>query len=99
MTTSFATVEQATKGDSVSDYRSVLTGGQIPGWTPDVAVVLWKRMLGILGDVNAIKQCNVHEKVMGHLLDLQETLFKVSNITVFRVHRIALVLATDMKLV
>ena len=55
----------------------MLTGGQIPGWTPEVAVVLWKRMLGILGNVNHIKQCDIHEKVMGHLLDLQETLLKV----------------------
>lgn len=67
----------ASKSEVGTDYRSVLTGGQIPGWTPDVAVVLWRRMLGVLGDVNGIKQPSVHEKVMGHLLELQDTLLKV----------------------
>ena len=53
------------KNEAVTDYRSVLTGGQIPGWTPEVAVVLWRRMLGVLGDVNGIDTPAVHEKVMG----------------------------------
>ena len=65
------------KNEAVTDYRSVLTGGQIPGWTPEVAVVLWRRMLGVLGDVNDIDTPAVHEKVMGHLLELQDTLIKV----------------------
>ncbi|XP_067941820.1 ral GTPase-activating protein subunit alpha-1-like isoform X3 [Watersipora subatra] len=64
---------------SSQGQRSVLTGGQLPGWTPDVAVVLWKRMLGILGDINDIKKSDVHGKVMEHLLELQETLFKLSD--------------------
>lgn len=68
------------KAEGVTDYRSVLTGGQIPGWTPEVAVVLWRRMLGILGDVNSISQPTVHERVMGHLLELQDTLLKVGGL-------------------
>ncbi|KAF6027365.1 RALGAPA2 [Bugula neritina] len=36
-------------------------------------------MLGILGDVNGIKECKVHERVMEHLSDLQETLLKLSD--------------------
>lgn len=71
------------KGDSVSDYRSVLTGGQIPGWTPDVAVILWRRMLGILGDVHEIKQSSVHARVMEQYLQLQSTLIKVSTSITF----------------
>jgi len=55
----------------------VLTGGQIPGWTPDVAVVLWRRMLGALGDINAITDPKTHEKIMEHLLELQQTVLKV----------------------
>ena len=29
--------------------RSVMAGGSVKGWLPDVAVVLWRRMLGSLG--------------------------------------------------
>lgn len=31
-----------------------MAGGTLTGWHADVATVMWRRMLGILGDVNAI---------------------------------------------
>lgn len=65
------------KSEISTDYRSVLTGGQIPGWTPEVAVVLWRRMLGILGDINSIKAPSIHKIIMEHLLELQTTILKV----------------------
>ncbi len=34
--------------------RSVMAGGSVKGWLPDVAVVLWRRMLGSLGKTSDI---------------------------------------------
>ena len=47
------------------------------GWTPDVSVVLWRRLLGILGDINQIKEPLVHEQVLEHLCDITDTMIKV----------------------
>ena len=52
------------------DARSILAGGNLCGWTPDVAVVIWRRLLGALGDVNAIGDASVHALVFEHLCDL-----------------------------
>ena len=58
--------------------KSVMAGGTVPGWTPDVAVVLWQRMLGCLGDVNKIEDPDIHANVFAYLCDLLDTLFRVS---------------------
>lgn len=47
-----------------SDRRSILCGGTARGWLPDVAAVMWKRMLGALGDVNKILNPKLHAQVM-----------------------------------
>ncbi|EEC20474.1 tuberin, putative, partial [Ixodes scapularis] len=60
-----------------TDRRSVLAGGGVKGWLPEVAVVLWRRMLGALGNVNAIRDPAIHAQVMEHLIDLSETLVKM----------------------
>ncbi|XP_037500049.1 probable Rho GTPase-activating protein CG5521 isoform X1 [Rhipicephalus sanguineus] len=60
-----------------TDRRSVLAGGSVKGWLPEVAVVLWRRMLGALGNVNAIRDPLIHAQVMEHLIDLSETLIKM----------------------
>ncbi|XP_075723162.1 ral GTPase-activating protein subunit alpha-1 isoform X3 [Rhipicephalus microplus] len=60
-----------------TDRRSVLAGGSVKGWLPEVAVVLWRRMLGALGNVNAIRDPAIHAQVMEHLIDLTETLIKM----------------------
>ncbi|XP_077522746.1 ral GTPase-activating protein subunit alpha-1 isoform X4 [Amblyomma americanum] len=60
-----------------TDRRSVLAGGSVKGWLPEVAVVLWRRMLGALGNVNAIRDPVIHAHVMEHLIDLSETLIKM----------------------
>ena len=49
------------------------------GWTPDVAVVLWQRMLGALGDVNQIRDPEMHAHVFEYFCDLMEVLLKVSH--------------------
>lgn len=64
-------------GGPGADRRSVLAGGGVKGWLPEVAVVLWRRMLGALGNVNAIRDPLIHAKVMEHLIDLSETLIKM----------------------
>ena len=56
----------------------MMAGGTVPGWTPDVAVVLWQRMLGCLGDVNKIEDPDIHANVFVYLCDLLDTLFRVS---------------------
>lgn len=60
------------------EARSVISGGSTRGWLSDVAVVLWKRMLGALGDVNKIKDSLIHAQVFKYLVDLSELLIKVS---------------------
>lgn len=64
-------------GGPCADRRSVLAGGGVKGWLPEVAVVLWRRMLGALGNVNAIRDPLIHAQVMEHLIDLSETLTKM----------------------
>ena len=46
-----------------SVYRSVMSGGTVKGWLPDVAVVLWRRMLGSLGNINAIQDTSIHAQI------------------------------------
>ena len=54
-----------------------MAGGTITGWLPDVAVVLWKRMLGALGNINKIQDPSLHAQVFDHLIDLWDTLAKI----------------------
>lgn len=57
--------------------KSVLSGGSVQGWMPDVAVVLWRRMLGSLGNINKIGDAENHATVHEELSYLLETLNKV----------------------
>lgn len=61
------------------ERRSVMSGGQVRGWLPDVAVVLWRRMLGALGDVNCLQDPMLHAQVFQYLVELGDTLNKVRN--------------------
>lgn len=63
--------------NDVSEKRSVMAGGGVRGWLPDVAVVLWKRMLSALGDVNNIQDPILHGQVMDYLIQLSNTLIKI----------------------
>lgn len=63
--------------ECTNDMRSVLAGGTVQGWLPDNAVVLWKRMLGILGDVNQITDPENHVLVYEELSKILDTLHKV----------------------
>uniref|UniRef100_UPI00398F7563 ral GTPase-activating protein subunit alpha-1 isoform X3 n=1 Tax=Pristiophorus japonicus TaxID=55135 RepID=UPI00398F7563 len=56
---------------------SVMAGGSLTGWHEDVATVMWRRMLGILGDVNCIKDPEIHAQVFDYLCELWQNLAKV----------------------
>lgn len=60
-----------------ADRRSILLGGTARGWLPDVASVMWKRMLGALGDVNKILNPKLHALVFKHLVDITDSLIKI----------------------
>ncbi|XP_022698590.1 ral GTPase-activating protein subunit alpha-1-like isoform X3 [Varroa jacobsoni] len=59
------------------DGRSVLAGGSQKGWCPEVAAVLWRRMLCSLGNINQIADPHIQCKIMEQLAELSETLLKV----------------------
>lgn len=65
--------------DSLDELKSIIAGGTVPGWTPDVAVVLWQRMLGCLGNVNKIEEPDIHAAVFDALSDLLDTLCRVTS--------------------
>ena len=69
--------EDRSKEREMEGSKGILAGGQIIGWTPDAAVVLWRRMLGALGDINAITDPEIHAQVFEYFCDLTSTLFKV----------------------
>ncbi|XP_063299789.1 ral GTPase-activating protein subunit alpha-2 isoform X1 [Pelobates fuscus] len=56
---------------------SIIAGGNLIGWHPDSAAVLWRRILGILGDVNNIQSTKIHAKVFGYLCELWYKLAKI----------------------
>ncbi|GLH07913.1 Probable Rho GTPase-activating protein CG5521 [Gryllus bimaculatus] len=63
--------------DGNLERRSVMAGGTVRGWLPDVAVVLWRRMLGALGDINEISSPALHSQVFEYLVELCDTLTKI----------------------
>lgn len=64
--------------EKVTNKKSVMSGGDVRGWTPDVAAILWRRMLSALGDVNSLENPLLHEQVFQYLLDLSTTMTKVN---------------------
>jgi len=60
-----------------------MSGGDVRGWTPDVAAILWRRMLSALGDVNTLENPLLHEQVFQYLLDLSTTMTKVNQYKLF----------------
>lgn len=74
------------KDDSDSDEEdeeedlSVLAGGTREGWGTVASAVLWRRMLGILGNVNKIKVPSNHAKVFECLSSIWDMLAKVNDL-------------------
>ncbi|XP_069351969.1 ral GTPase-activating protein subunit alpha-2 [Eulemur rufifrons] len=63
--------------ECLADDCSIIAGGSLAGWHPDSAAVLWRRVLGILGDVNNIQSPKIHAKVFGYLYELWYKLAKI----------------------
>ncbi|XP_060615086.2 ral GTPase-activating protein subunit alpha-1 isoform X2 [Anolis sagrei] len=63
--------------DFPSECCSVMAGGTLTGWHADVATVMWRRMLGILGDVNSIMDPEIHAQVFDYLCELWQNLAKI----------------------
>ena len=59
----------STASNNNSTPRSVMSGGSVKGWLPDVAVVLWRRMLGSLGNINNIGRTS-EKNVNSHYMNL-----------------------------
>ncbi|XP_076803617.1 ral GTPase-activating protein subunit alpha-1-like isoform X2 [Clavelina lepadiformis] len=74
---SFTTVELRKGIKTDLNAQSIMAGGKLTGWYPDVAVALWRRLLGILGDVNEISDGEIHQRVFYHLNQLWDILFKM----------------------
>lgn len=58
-------------------------GGKAKGWLPDVAVVMWRRMLGALGDPNEVRNPQIHAAIFDYLVELGSVLIKVRSVVFF----------------
>ena len=67
----------ADSSECLADDCSIIAGGTLTGWHPDSAAVLWRRVLGILGDVNNIQSPKIHARVFGYRYELWYKLAKV----------------------
>ncbi|XP_059976074.1 ral GTPase-activating protein subunit alpha-2 isoform X2 [Mesoplodon densirostris] len=63
--------------ECLADDCSIIAGGTLTGWHADSAAVLWRRILGILGDVNNIQSPKIHARVFGYLYELWYKLAKI----------------------
>ncbi|XP_026212085.1 ral GTPase-activating protein subunit alpha-2 isoform X2 [Anabas testudineus] len=63
--------------ECLADDVSIIAGGTLTGWHADSAFVLWRRILGILGDVNNIRCPKIHAKVFSYLYELWHKLAKI----------------------
>ncbi|XP_043916093.1 ral GTPase-activating protein subunit alpha-2 [Protopterus annectens] len=67
----------ADSSECLTDDCSIIAGGGLTGWHQDSAAVLWRRILGILGDVNNISCPKIHAKLFGYLHELWHKLAKI----------------------
>lgn len=69
--------DRADSSECLADDVSIIAGGTLTGWHADSAFVLWRRILGILGDINSICCPKIHAKVFSYLYELWNKLAKV----------------------
>uniref|UniRef100_A0A4W6DY36 Ral GTPase activating protein catalytic subunit alpha 2 n=1 Tax=Lates calcarifer TaxID=8187 RepID=A0A4W6DY36_LATCA len=69
--------DHADSSECLADDVSIIAGGTLTGWHADSAFVLWRRILGILGDVNSIRCPKIHAKVFSYLYELWHKLAKI----------------------
>ena len=59
-------------------FLGVVVGGGKRGWCDVAAAVLWRRMFGILGDINQISDPKIHLEAVECLSNVWDALLKVS---------------------
>jgi hypothetical protein len=64
-------------GTAAVSAMSVLAGGTYRGWSSESALILWRRMAGILGDINKLSDPLIHAQAMECLVKVVEDLIKV----------------------
>ncbi|XP_067900497.1 ral GTPase-activating protein subunit alpha-2 isoform X3 [Heterodontus francisci] len=69
--------EDLDSSEYLADECSIIAGGNLTGWHADAAAVLWRRILGILGDVNCIRCPKIHALVFEYLYELWHKLSKI----------------------
>ena len=75
--TLMASCENLTAEESPDALTVLAPGGQRQGWNGDSAVVLWRRMLGCLGDINLINDAGILYEVYRYLTRLTDTLLRI----------------------
>jgi hypothetical protein len=60
-----------------NEVKGVIVGGPVKGWLPSVAGILWRRMLGVLGNVNEFTNPKTHAHFFQVLSEIWSTLHKV----------------------
>ena len=73
-------VNPPVQSSDVDNEVSVVCGGTKEGWSPVAAVVLWTRVLGILGNINNIESATIHAQVLKALEQIWHLLAKVRKI-------------------
>ncbi|KAJ3613041.1 hypothetical protein NHX12_019297, partial [Muraenolepis orangiensis] len=63
--------------ECLADDVSIIAGGSLTGWHADSAFVLWRRILGVMGDVNNIRCPRIHAKVFSYLYEIWHKLAKI----------------------
>ena len=71
-------IDSVTNTSMQLNASSVIEGGIVEGWTPLSSVILWKRILGILGNVNDVRDAEIHACIFKHLIELWHMLETVS---------------------
>ncbi|XP_035704350.1 ral GTPase-activating protein subunit alpha-1 isoform X3 [Folsomia candida] len=64
-------------GQAKHEVKGVISGGTVKGWLPSVAAILWRRMLGILGNVNEFTSPKTHAHFFQVLTEIWGTLYKL----------------------
>ena len=72
-------LSHSSASNAAAEPRSVMSGGGVKGWLPDVAVVLWRRMLGALGNINHIADTVIHAQIYKYLIELFEIMVRIRN--------------------
>ena len=69
--------ENVTDDAQFDEDTTVMSGGRKTGWSMDVAFVLWRRIMGILGNINKIKDPELHGRVLSYLHRQWDYLYRV----------------------